>query len=359
MMLGQTKVEIGISRKNRDSGADLLRVFLMLTIVTHHCIVHGLGLVCLGSNAAPAAENHQVVLYVLNALCVCAVNGFFWLSGYFGIRRNWSKMAAMLLKCMVYAFLVGAFWQIYTQEFHGESLVSLLVQSVRNAAIEYWFMTAYFCLCFLAPYLNQVLHEIPVREKWIFMWGMILIDVYLGFRYNAIGIGTGYTLYHALTMYVIGYCCKEAENSDFRRWGKRSLLLTGYLLIGLLLGMRVYSLIDQGQYLKAWHQFSYNSPVILAASVALCLAFVNLRGENRLVSLLAKLGPYTLGVYLLSDSSIARGFLYVPMRRWVIAGGERAYAPKILIYALIIFTICITIEMIIQTSIQWMKKRKK
>lgn len=78
----------------RDSSIELLRLFLMLMIIIHHSIVHGMGLRGLVlENALPMhfTASEKPVATIINCFCICAVNCFVLISGYFSIKTTIKK----------------------------------------------------------------------------------------------------------------------------------------------------------------------------------------------------------------------------------------------------------------------------
>ena len=71
----------------RDYYADILRIILMIMIVLHHAIVDGLDLngSVYGTSKNPV---DSPIIFIVNALCIVAVNSFFAVSGFFRIKTN-------------------------------------------------------------------------------------------------------------------------------------------------------------------------------------------------------------------------------------------------------------------------------
>ena len=64
-------------------------MFLMVMIVSHHVIVHGLGLKNIVD--VTTSGRFEWIYFVANAFLIIAVNCFFWISGYYKIKRRLLK----------------------------------------------------------------------------------------------------------------------------------------------------------------------------------------------------------------------------------------------------------------------------
>lgn len=92
--------------KERNSSFELLRLVLMTLIVVHHSIIHGLGFsgygivkpVILGSHLIPFA-------LIIDCVCICAVNCFILISGYFSINLRLKKFLLLSVTLFVYSYI--------------------------------------------------------------------------------------------------------------------------------------------------------------------------------------------------------------------------------------------------------------
>ena len=343
--------------KTREYGADLLRIYLMFLIVLHHCIAHGFGMAQLSRNLPMSyAENH-FPMFILNSLAVIAVNGFFWISGYFSIKRKWKKMLRLALKCILYAAAIHAVLYLAKGDFNF-SLKTFASTAVRILT-SYWFIEAYLCLCFLAPYLNQVLKSITHKEGLLLLSGLVFIDVYWGFLRNVLGIGRGYTLFQAVCMYIIGYYCRQYMASEHIHKCRKGFLVCGYLILSVITGMMAYFLYTKKQYSLSWLMYSYNNSLVMISAAALCLAFASIRNSTLLCRKLSHFSAYMFGVYLLTDCPVMREYLYIPLQRWLDGGTALFYPLKIIAFAVLVFITAAVSEALLSNLTHLLNRRKE
>jgi len=89
-------------KKNRASNIELFRIVLMLMIITHHVIVHGLGLKNITSQDYNVTS-YSYIEILLNSFFVIGVNGFVFISGYFGIKFNLKRIISIVMQAIAYS----------------------------------------------------------------------------------------------------------------------------------------------------------------------------------------------------------------------------------------------------------------
>ena len=323
----------------RDIGADLLRVILIVMIVVHHCIVHGLGLVQLRDGMIDPVyfNNYQLLL---NAVCIIGVNGFFWLSGYFGINRNGRKLLCIFFVCVFYAFVWSVIDFVTGNRTVSLSTVVNLLFPIKN----YWFVAVYLFLALVAPYINTTFSHASEREQLVFAGILFITSVLYGFVFNMAGIGNGYTVFQGITMYAIGSLCKC----------KREILLKHRLACLLIFTACVMSLfalalilVKRGDTMIVWRLFAYNNPIVMLSAVCFCLLFVSSAHKlpGAVSNCIVRVSRVSLAVYLITDHVVARKIIYIPLQKAIgyIAGQEMKLLA-VLLYALLLTTTAFAVE---------------
>ncbi len=89
--------------KEWDFGVEILRLLLMIFVVAHHVIVHGFGFSSLKDGTWDGDSTY--IFALMNSFLVVAVNIFFLISGYFGVKRNMKKVGTLHIQAMLYAFI--------------------------------------------------------------------------------------------------------------------------------------------------------------------------------------------------------------------------------------------------------------
>lgn len=145
----------------RQSNIELLRCLLMFMIVVEHFIAHNI----LGvENPIHVGDVNFISSNILLALCICSVNSYVIISGYFTINLSLKKLVLLLLPVLFYEFVMSIIW------YPVKSHISL-------TPFNYWFIRPYVALMLFSPIINKglkLLNGISLRNVLI-----ILLIIYV------------------------------------------------------------------------------------------------------------------------------------------------------------------------------------
>lgn len=343
-------------KRVRDHSTDFFKCLLMIMILIHHSIVHGLNLSGLtnGTEVNPICKSF---IFILNSFCVVAVNCYFFLSGFYQIKYSLKKILHLYIECSFYA-LIWAVIELIAKQTSVRS-----ISFIKNAFFVffpvrcYWFMAVYFLLCFLSPYIKKFMADLNFIQQRNFIIIITFINVVYGFIFNWVGIGTGHTFMEGLYLYFLGIFCSNNLLS-IRKKMKRTYLLGGYIGISFLIGIISYILYHFGhQNSFAWRMYNYNNPFIVISSMCLALTFIKMNHQPRLIIAVSRLSRLSLAAYLLTDHTSARKYLFVPLVHFLeYVNSSLIQLIGIIGYAIICFIICIGIEFIRQKLFRFIGK---
>lgn len=111
-----------VMMKKRDLGIEVLRCMLMLGV----CLVHTL------AAGIDVTERFSSLAW-MRGLVGCSVDGFVFISGYYGIRFSWKKILMLYAVAIFYSTITG---------------------DPKAVAGGFWFLHAYAALTVIAPILN-------------------------------------------------------------------------------------------------------------------------------------------------------------------------------------------------------------
>lgn len=289
---------------NRNSSFELLRLILMVMIVIHHCIVHGLGLTSFDPNwgtnlCIPGKWVFPACLS--NCFCICAVNCFILISGYFGIRTNKTKIIYLLFALFFYAITLNFIPNIVEGKYINACKALLFISKS-----PYWFVIDYLFLMVFAPILNLAFKKLPNKDILLYTLSLLIISSYFGFVWGHAANSNGYTLFQFILMYCIGRLIRLKDFSIKKFWG-----IAGYILASGLCGVFMFIFWKYGFSKYAWRMTFYNNPLIIIASIFLFLVFKDLEIKSKIINSLAK---SAFGIYLIQSSPFVAHFLYVWIR---------------------------------------------
>ncbi len=136
----------------RESGTELLRIA---------CIAGIIGLHIYGDfkNQLVGFNRYAAVFY--NSLFNIGVSCFVLISGYFGIRRNYVKLRGIHLMMIFYALVS---YGIAVWQGGAAGVRELIFCFFPLYTRRHWYLSCYFMLAVLAPYLNFVAQKMERRQ---------------------------------------------------------------------------------------------------------------------------------------------------------------------------------------------------
>jgi surface polysaccharide O-acyltransferase-like enzyme len=281
----------------RQTGPEILRILLMLMIITHHLLVHGLGLSRLFFGQSTGNPSMVAAELFLNSFVVGAVNCFILISGYFGIRLKARSLSQFLLQAIVYSV--------------GIVVVFRLVgwNAPYASIFLYWFLVVYLALMGLSPFLNRLIDSLSDRELASFLGTLLLVVCGLGFagRLSSF-MGTDHGLVQMITMYVLGHSLRRFE-SILKKLRPHHCL---FALVACGVGVFLPSLaLFRHHPSAAWSLFSYENPLIILSAIALFLLFVRAPWQWKHARTVS---TSVFGIYLLHDNERFRELV---IQKWV------------------------------------------
>lgn len=283
------------ARLTRSSNLEALRIVSMLMVLTVHVDGASLGL------PGPVGDFSQLTdrglwRVIVESFAIIGVNCFTLISGYFGIRLRLGGAVRFLGTVMLYScgvYLV--YCCVYPWQFSWTGVADSLRVITRT---DLWYVPAYFALMILAPAINGLMERIPSAMLPMVVMAVVCANITAGWGMGMEFNPTGYTPMQLVMMYMIGRWMRMSVFADIDYWRRadRIRIMFPALLMYLLTagGVAYSSLI-----LESSMAFAYNSPLVIAESVAFFIVFVMMSFRSRQVNLLAS-GAFA--VYLIHKS---------------------------------------------------------
>ncbi len=281
-----------MQKKIRNSNIEILRIVAMLFVVMLHFNNHGANTKLLDFVGDITLQN--VFGHLIESFCIVAVNCFVLISGLYGIRLKIKGMIKLYLQCFICALAGYLAYCIITGEAIAISI--LLKQFFALSQTDLWFVECYVLLYLSAPLLNYIITTITKKNFQYLLFILSLVTLYSGYLQSEI---SGESYIQFLFLYLVGRYVgiyRTPEQVRPRRWH--------YLLIYVVCCLGVFTIAMVGQshivtgpFLRA---STYNSPLVIVASVALLLFFLSLEYCNTVVNTLAS-SVFT--AYLLQENT--------------------------------------------------------
>lgn len=339
----------------REYGIDLLKIFSMVMVVMLHIMGRG------GVRAACAAKGSSVYLaqQVLEAVSLCAVNCFVLATGYIMCQHTfrYGRIVKLWAEVVFYSLaivLVACCW------FPQVELTRLdWLAAVMPIGFEaYWFVTSYFGLFFLMPFLNRLLNALDSRERLILVvTGFALFSVLpTVFGRDLFRTHFGYSMVWFVFLYLAaGWVRIDRIATRLRPLTAFALAAAAVFvtLAGQVAGARLKN--DLGLCGGFW--MLYSSPGVVVESVCLLIGFSQMRIDNRLLTaVIGWASASVFSVYIIHSNGVFRRMVAWNDR---FAGlSDYAWGSAVwgtLVCAVGIFTACAFIDSVRRVMLRWSK----
>ena len=293
----------------RQSNIELLRIVAMMLVLIVHADFLALGAPdALALKALPVESGLRVWLQGFALVCV---DVFVMISGYFGIRPS-------VCGVLNFAFQI-IFWRIavaIVAVAAGFASYGAVLRNLTPFAGD-WFSPCYMLLMLVSPALNTFVEKLDRRAMGRYLLIFFGLQTVFGWIPGTVYDG-GSSLISMVGLYLLGRYVKLHVSEESRR---RIGVSRGILLYILLVTVNSIAycagtiLLSESVLLRAPRALFvvYSSPLNIAASVALLVAFSNIELKSRIINSLAKsaysvllihLNPLVFGFYLAAWQTI-------------------------------------------------------
>lgn len=344
---------IQTSRKPvRESGIELLRIFMMLQVIFLHVCSKNMGMY---TTVANDLGGSQLLLYqFFYFMSRCPVYVFIMISGYFSVTGNKTlsairpKIAKTYLPMLFYAIAipyVGWACQLWTPS------TTQMVRAFFPAVNRTWyFMTLYLLVLIFSPFLNRCLTNLTKREYTalvgilLFLFSIMTILVKVDGVDQVVGLSKiistegGKGLYGFLFMYILGGYLR-LHVKPYNRAKLRFLF--AFLVLGCINIALIYAV-------PGYKGAAGNNDNLFAVLQGVCLVlfFRDLKFKSRIINYIA---GSCLGVYMIHEHPLVRKFIWgtlFPMTRKATFYSTWYFPLKILAIMCIIFVGCALIDQV-------------
>lgn len=347
---------VEVKDKKRNYNLELLRILSMLMIITLHYCTFGYKITAFNSFGYKTP-----ILWLIYAFCFVAVNLYVLISGYFMINSNfkWKKLIKLWIEVLFYSLGIGIVFYLFdVGDFSNIKTVLKFIFPVLSKM--WWYVTVYFCLYVLSPYLNKLLKSLEKKEYQQLL--IILSVIFLLLNnfipgINLIDATKGYGIIWFIYLYMVAAYIRLY---DFPKI-KPIYYLIGYCIASFItFGSRFFIL----KYLNndpMWMgnekiMYAYNSLSVFVASLCLFMYFKEIKIKPIFEKLVVKISGATFGVYLIHEHFLVRNVLYSSVLK-VREFSQNDYKGLIMIGSILaVFFICVIVDLIRQKIFHYIEK---
>ena len=327
----------------RQSNFEVLRVLAMFLVVLFH--YHWNSNVATAQPGSPVGWCNWLFSQSAFVLSSCAVDTFLLISGYFLIDKdfNWKRMIRLWVQT---AFYTAGIWLLAYFLTPGQASLKNVLDGLHPiGSVSSLFVTGYFGMVLLAPFLSKAVISLTKQQYKLFLYVLVFVSCMFvgGFPYgNVFGYNRGYGMFWYITLFfVAGYI--RRFDVDLGKRGNRLLFWSVFGCVVLwCAGKGLVKHFVQGAPL-VMESPAYNGFASVLA-VALFLLFKGVKfKDSAIVRGIVWMAPFTFGVYLIHDHPWVRNFIWSRLPEWC-GLDSLLYIPAILIFAMLVFVICMGID---------------
>ena len=284
-------------KATRNSSIELLRIFAACAVVVLH--YNGMG----KAMAASSGITHQVLM-IFESFCVCAVDLFIMISGYFLCmtnKRTWDKPIYLLLLLSIIN-VIG----YLLREFITGGGISIITIAHLIIPPHCYFVLLYLTLYVISPYINIVMHTLNEKGRTVLILVMMLLfsvyptlmDSYqLVMHHEYMGINPvgawgqqhGYTIVGFSLCYCLGAWLRMNNIAGrLKMWNRIILIFVSTLCIYMWFNVEKHTVLNDSVNLIDYNSLSYSNPFVLVLTFLLLLLFSEMHFQSRFINTMAK-----------------------------------------------------------------------
>lgn len=345
--------------RKRLSNIELFRIFSMLLIISLHFTSYCINV----SDLTPFTPTYFIGWFI-RGIAYISVNCYVLISAYFLCKETEfrvSKVFSLLFETWFYSFLIYLFLLASGQT--AFSLTGLLNNFFPVLSAKYWFVTIYFGLYLLSPFLNWAIQNMGKSQH--FLLCLLLIFLFsiiptFFFYSKWLDFGNGYGIvWFVVLYYVAAYIRNYITNDHLHKIKNKLWALTAvFWILPLLskLAIAGATIIVTGNVIGSSLFYSNNSIIILVSSVLTFISFMSIEIKNRVLEkIILFFAKCTFGVYLIHDNDLIRAILWAKLHLYV-SSNAGMYILSYTIIVIFIFVICSVIDFMRQQLFKNLRK---
>ena len=329
----------------RELNVDLSRIISALFVIVLHVLGQG-GIL---ESASPDGAVYWVAWFL--EICVfCAVNCFALVSGYVMVDKHIKikRIVGLWFQVLFYSLLLTAVYFLVSPE--SRSIKGLIAGVLPIVGNQWWYISSYFALFFLIPFLNEAIHHISQAfyQKLLMaiLLGICIVDCAVPI--DAFAIKDGYSVAWLVIVYLFGAYIRKYDVKKYFTATKS--ILAFFCMVALTFASKLVIhfltkvIFGEPKFDNLF--ITYTSITIFLSAIFLFLFCLHVKVGNLGAKWIGFLSPVTLGTYLIHVHPLVFDFVlkdaFVPL-------AQKSLIIVLLVViatALAIFIACAAIELL-------------
>lgn len=338
--------------QKRVANFELIRIISMALIVVHHSIIHGVFF----NNDHFTFElfRSDFLNFTLGNIFISGgkvgVILFIFISGYFSNVNNFKLKKIMNLgfQTLFYSLCGLIIAIILHKAISIEDIIKSIFPIIYG---KYWFVTTYVILYIFSPIILMGFDSLSRKyQRYTFVSLFLIVVIIPTFLPKSLDTIQSELLQFVL-FFLIGHQFHNYNLNDrlWKKFGKISFLSSTILYVLSVLFIELISIITQTTVFKQGYYFSSSKSILtLFCSVGVFILIKNIKIGSTLSKYINKASNYVFGIYLIHDNSFLRPIIWQDIFNMnnAIMLSPILFILKVVISSLIVFILCLIIEMI-------------
>lgn len=289
---------LSCSSGKRNYGIDLLRFVAMAMVAVLHVIGQG-GIL----NNADTFTSAYFIAWFLKMAGYCTINCYALISGYVGINSKfrYSGILHMYLQVVYYTLITTAIFAVLSPETVG---IKVWLGAVFPFAYGgYWYYTAYFCMSFFIPVLNEIIHRLDKKTctLMVSMFLLVLSVIPMVFHKDIAVTNRGYCALWLSVLYLTGAYIKKYNIGSNMKKRTCALVYLGCVVFLWLSKISIDFLTSAviGKPVLGDYFAGHTSPFVVLCGVMLLILFSKLSFSEAVNKVIAFITPLVFSIYLI------------------------------------------------------------
>ena len=337
----------------RSSNIELLRLVCMLMVVVLHFNNNGAntGIV----NMPELLTERLTWGFLIESLCLVAVNCFVLISGYFAIKLKVRSLLKFYLQCFFIGLLTYLLYIGVTDGFTSwgniDGIFTARIMTERLMAFTHngwWFVVSYVGLMLLSPILNSAVDNLNDKRLLHSLVLFSIVILYLGWYHKVEVTNYGNSLISFIWIYLLGrYIGKHVQIESIRKY--RWLWLAGYLISALVLFGMI--MLRYHFSIEMHYPLDYNNPFVVVAAMMLLFFFLSFSFRSKVINGIAS---SVFAAYLIQESCyFGHEWLYPQMREMFVHVSDGWRILALLGISIVFMLLCVLVDKILGILSQW------
>lgn len=338
----------------RKSNMELLRIVAMLMVLLLHATFETMHYP--SPKLVQAAPDSWLGIILTNQACLCCVDVFVLITGWFGTHFKMQNVWKLLYQVAFISLTITVGISLWSGGLPGSPL------QIAQSVLGYWFINSYLVMYLLSPLLNSFTEQQGEAEQRHFLLVFFGLSIPASFLFE--DLDRGFSAVSFCGLYLLGrylrlYGAARLQHLHRRRFLETFAIntFTLSLIYWLYFWLKpIYSPCSTSIINITSVMTAYTNPFVILNAVCLILYFSRLNFSSRLINWL---GAGSLAAYLTHQQIFVRPKYFEWIRHLDEQFGPLLFVLTVAGSILLIFVASVVLDQCRQQTWKWLVRNKK